>query len=60
MRSQLMHITVLDKHRQEKLPAAKAMEMSLFTFNCDLFNLLGFLINPFLPADLIRGTHQLL
>lgn len=31
----------------------------LFTFNRHFFNLLRFLINPFLLADLLRGSHQL-
>lgn len=30
------------------------------TFDCDLFDLLGFLVNPFLPPDLLLDTHQLL
>lgn len=30
------------------------------TFHSDFFDLLGFLINPFLPADFFCGTHELL
>lgn len=28
------------------------------TFHCDLFDLLGFLVDPFLPTHFLRGAHQ--
>lgn len=33
---------------------------SLCTFHSDFFDLLGFLVDPFFPADFLSRTHQLL